>query len=167
MLNAKSEVDNMIVRVGFLDKDENYIARLANYYSAHSNETVQFEIYLFTKEEALRKQLSRGGRMDLLVAEEDLLPEPEEYSRNMELAFWSTEKHEQKRNGYPVVFRYQKASEIFREFQSMAAKRGHGASSFEMQANGQVVLFINGAGGAGSGTAAAGCAAAGASVWGA
>ena len=89
--------------------------------------------------------------MDLLVAEEDLLPEPEEYSRNMELAFWSTEKHEQKRNGYPVVFRYQKASEIFREFQSMAAKRGHGASSFEMQANGQVVLFINGAGGAGSG----------------
>ena len=118
----------MIVRVGFLDKDENYIARLANYYSAHANETVQFEIYLFTKEEALRKQLSRGGRMDLLVAEEDLLPEPEEYSRNMELAFWSTEKHEQKRNGYPVVFRYQKASEIFREFQSMAAKRGHGAS---------------------------------------
>ena len=104
----------MIVRVGFLDKDENYIARLANYYSAHANETVQFEIYLFTKEEALRKQLSRGGRMDLLVAEEDLLPEPEEYSRNMELAFWSTEKHEQKRNGYPVVFRYQKASEIFR-----------------------------------------------------
>lgn len=86
----------MIVRVGFLDKDENYIARLANYYSAHANETVQFEIYLFTKEEALRKQLSRGGRMDLLVAEEDLLPEPEEYSRNMELAFWSTEKHEQK-----------------------------------------------------------------------
>lgn len=86
---------------GFLDKDENYIARLANYYSAHANETVQFEIYLFTKEEALRKQLSRGGRMDLLVAEEDLLPEPEEYSRNMELAFWSTEKHEQKRNGYP------------------------------------------------------------------
>ena len=75
----------MIVRVGFLDKDENYIARLANYYSAHANETVQFEIYLFTKEEALRKQLSRGGRMDLLVAEEDLLPEPEEYSRNMEL----------------------------------------------------------------------------------
>ena len=68
----------MIVRVGFLDKDENYIARLANYYSAHANETVQFEIYLFTKEEALRKQLSRGGRMDLLVAEEDLLPEPEE-----------------------------------------------------------------------------------------
>ena len=59
----------MIVRVGFLDKDENYIARLANYYSAHANETVQFEIYLFTKEEALRKQLSRGGRMDLLVAE--------------------------------------------------------------------------------------------------
>ena len=117
----------MIVRVGFLDKDENYIARLANYYSAHANETVQFEIYLFTKEEALRKQLSRGGRMDLLVAEEDLLPEPEEYSRNMELAFWSTEKHEQKRNGYPVVFRYQKASEIFREFQSMAAKRGHRA----------------------------------------
>ena len=42
MLNAKSEVDNMIVRVGFLDKDENYIARLANYYSAHANETVQF-----------------------------------------------------------------------------------------------------------------------------
>ncbi len=37
----------MIVRVGFLDKDENYIARLANYYSAHANETVQFEIYLF------------------------------------------------------------------------------------------------------------------------
>ena len=114
----------MIVRVGFLDKDENYIARLANYYSAHANETVQFEIYLFTKEEALRKQLSRGGRMDLLVAEEDLLPEPEEYSRNMELAFWSTEKHEQKRNGYPVVFRTRRparSSGNFRAWRQNAA----------------------------------------------
>lgn len=88
----------MIVRVGLLDKDENYIARLANYYSAHTNETVQFEIYLFTEEDALRRQLARGGRMDLLVVEEELLTAPEEYTRNMELAFWSTEKHEQKRN---------------------------------------------------------------------
>lgn len=37
----------MIVRVGLLDKSENYIARLANYQSVHASEIVQFEIYLF------------------------------------------------------------------------------------------------------------------------
>ena len=150
----------MIVRVGLLDKSDDYISRLANYQNVHSNEAVQFEIYLFTEEQMLRRQIGRGGRIDVLIAEEELLQSPEEYARSMELAFWSEDKHEQMRDGCPVICRYQKASEIFREFQSMAAKRGHGASSFEMQANGQVVLFINGAGGAGSGTAAAGCAAA-------
>ena len=85
----------MIIRVGLLDKDETYIARLANYYSAHPNNAVQFEIYLFTEEQALRRQLAHGGRMDVLVAEEGLLTAPEEYTRNMELAFWSEDKHEQ------------------------------------------------------------------------
>ena len=150
----------MIVRVGLLDKKEDYIARLANYYSAHANETVQFEIYLFTEEAALQRQLAHGGRMDLLIAEEELLTAPESYARSMELAFWSEEKHEQMKNGYPVICRYQKASEIFREFQSMAAKRNHGSSSFGLQANGQTVLFLNGTGGAGANAVAAGCAAA-------
>lgn len=150
----------MIVRVGLLDKKESYIARLANYYSAHTNETVQFEIYLFTEEEALQKQLARGGRMDLLIAEEELLTEPERYARNMELAFWSEEKHEQEKDGYPVIFRYQKASEIFRKFQSMAAKRNRSSSNLGLQANGQTILFINGTGGAGGNVVAAGCAAA-------
>ncbi len=72
--------------------------------------------------------------MDLLVAEEDLLPEPEEYSRNMELAFWSTEKHEQKRNGYPVVSvtrRPARSSGNFRAWRQNAAMEHR---SFEMQA---------------------------------
>ena len=41
----------MIVRVGLLDKSDNYISRLANYQNVHSNEAVQFEIYLFTEEQ--------------------------------------------------------------------------------------------------------------------
>ena len=61
----------MIVRVGLLDKSENYIARLANYQSVHASETVQFEIYLFTKEQMLRQQMECGRRMDVLIAEEE------------------------------------------------------------------------------------------------
>lgn len=47
----------MIVRVGLLDKSENYIARLANYQSVHASEIVQFGIYLFTNEQMLRQQM--------------------------------------------------------------------------------------------------------------
>ena len=56
----------MIVRVGLLDKSDNYISRLANYQNVHSNEAVQFEIYLFTEEQMLRRQMGRGGRIDVL-----------------------------------------------------------------------------------------------------
>lgn len=55
----------MIVRVGLLDKSDNYISRLANYQNVHSNEAVQFEIYLFTEEQMLRRQMGRGGRMNM------------------------------------------------------------------------------------------------------
>lgn len=79
----------MIVRVGLLDKSDNYISRLANYQNVHSNEAVQFEIYLFTEEQMLRRQMGRGGRIDVLIAEEELLQSPEEYARSMELAFWT------------------------------------------------------------------------------
>ena len=68
----------MIVRVGLLDKSENYIARLANYQSVHASEIVQFEIYLFTNEQMLRQQMEYGKRMDVLVADEELLQSPEE-----------------------------------------------------------------------------------------
>lgn len=149
----------MIVRVGLLDKNEVYISRLANYHSAHPNEMVQFEISLFTEEQALQKQMARGGRLDVLIAEEELLTEPESYARNLELGFWSEDKHEQMRDGYPVVCRYQKASEIFRAIQGMAAKRNRGTSTFGTQTDGKVFLFLNGAGGAGSSTTAVGCAA--------
>lgn len=150
----------MIVRVGLLDKSENYIARLANYQSVHSNDAVQFEIYLFTEEQMLRRQMERGGRMDVLVAEEELLQSPEEYTRNVELAFWSEDKHEQMRDGCPVICRYQKASDIFLAIQGLAARRGKGSSSYALQENGRTLLFLGGAGGAGSSTAAMGCAAA-------
>ena len=63
----------MIVRVGLLDKSDNYISRLANYQNVHSNEAVQFEIYLFTEEQMLRRQMGRGGRIDVLIAEEEPL----------------------------------------------------------------------------------------------
>lgn len=145
----------MIVRVGLLDKNEDYIARLANYQSMHGSETVQFEIHLFTEEEAL---LTRGGRMDVLIAEEELLTAPEEYARNMEIAFWSEDKHEQKRKGYPVLCRYQKASDIFLAIQGLASKRSKGDSSYALQEKGRTCLFLGGTGGAGSSTAAMGCA---------
>ena len=150
----------MIVRVGLLDKSDNYISRLANYQNVHSNEAVQFEIYLFTEEQMLRRQMGRGGRIDVLIAEEELLQSPEEYARSMELAFWSEDKHEQMRDGCPVICRYQKAGDIFLTIQGLASKRGKGSSSYALQENGKICLFLGGAGGAGCSTVAMGCAAA-------
>ena len=150
----------MIVRVGLLDKSENYIARLANYQSVHASEIVQFEIYLFTNEQMLRQQMEYGKRMDVLVADEELLQSPEEYARNVELAFWSEDKHEQMRDGYPVICRFQKAGDIFLAIQGLASKHGKGTSRYALQENGRVCLFLGGAGGAGSSTVAMGCAAA-------
>lgn len=147
----------MIIRVGLLDKDETYIARLANYYSAHPDETTQLEIHLFTDAQALKAQLAHAARLDVLIADEELLDSPEEYARKAELAFWSEDKHEQSRSGYPVVCRYQKASDIFRCIQGMCS--GHSKGSYSLSENGSVRLFLSGAGGAGCSTAASGCAA--------
>ena len=84
----------------------------------------------------LRRQMGRGGRIDVLIAEEELLQSPEEYARSMELAFWSEDKHEQMRDGCPVICRYQKAGDIFL-IRRLASKRGKGSSSYALQENGK------------------------------
>lgn len=149
----------MIIRVGFLDKDENYISRLANYDSAHPSETVQYEVHLFTDAAAVKDQIARAGRLDVLVAEEELLGDPSEYLRRMAVAFWSDDKHEQSRNGCPTINRYQKASDVFRTIQGLSVGNGKHTSCYALDEKGETILFLAGAGGAGCTTAAAGCAA--------
>lgn len=148
----------MIIRIGFLDKDENYISRLANYDSAHPSETVQYEVHLFTDANAVKSQIAHAGRLDVLVAEEELLGDPEEYQRKLAVAFWSDDKHEQSRNGCPTINRYQKARDVFRTIQGLSAGRGKHNSCYALDERGKTILFLAGAGGAGCTTAAAGCA---------
>ena len=69
----------MIVRVGLLDKSDNYISRLANYQNVHSNEAVQFEIYLFTEEHTEhRMPIGISGRRYLFGVESTVVNEREQ-----------------------------------------------------------------------------------------
>ena len=51
----------MIVRVGLLDKSDNYISRLANYQNVHSNEAVQFEIIFLRKNRCCADRWDAAG----------------------------------------------------------------------------------------------------------
>ncbi|MGN0706813.1 MAG: hypothetical protein ACI4JC_02290 [Faecalibacterium sp.] len=145
----------MIIRVGLLDRDEVYISRLANYYSTHTSGAAQLELHLYTDALPLKSQVRN---LDVLVADESMLDDPEEYAQKTILSFWSTDKHEIDRAGRPVICRYQRANEIFRQIQSLAASLKSQGSNYQLNETGRILLFLAGSGGAGCSTVAAGCA---------
>lgn len=147
----------MRIRLGLLDDDIRYISRLTDYFSEHY--TLQIEANLFTGAEQLQAFLDRHGRLDVLLARQELLPDPDGLPGRIQLAYLSEENGLTKLAGRPAVCKYQKAEAIYRAIQSLAASLDVGERQYAAAGKCDIFVFAGAAGGMGCSTAAMGCAA--------
>lgn len=147
----------MRIRLGLLDDDMRYLNRLTDYFGVHY--TMQIEANLFTEVEELQAFLNQRGRLDVLLASRELLPDPSILPKRIQLAYLSEENGLTMLAGKPAVCKYQKAEAIYRAVQGLAASLDMGEKKYASGGNCEVFLFAGAAGGVGCSTAAMGCAA--------
>lgn len=147
----------MKIRLGILDGDELYKSRFINFFNIHYAEKV--EIHSFTNEEYLQEYLA-ANRLDVILAQDTLLPNPQTLADRVAIAYWSDELAVESIRSVRAICRYQKAEMIFKEIISLYAdvassdivyKHGSGKNCF-------VFCFLGVAGGVGTSTMAAACA---------
>lgn len=145
----------MKIRLGILDSNSRYIRRLIDYFSSHYAE--ELVISAFSDFDRLEEHLSRS-RLDVLLAEEDLLPETFEPPKSTILAYLSESPDIQTIRDVRAVCKYQKTEQLYREILNLYAELDRRAS-YRMSADAcPVYLFMGAAGGVGTTTAAAACA---------
>ena len=135
----------MIVRLGLMDQDERYLSRIAAFFSAHPEDTMQLELCLFSSVEECNAYLSANGRLDTLLAAPELLPDPAALKKPTILAYLSEDKSMTAWAGCPAVCKYQKASAILRSIQGLAANIHNAGGSYDLGGGGRVVLFAGSA----------------------
>lgn len=147
----------MRIRLGLLDDDLRYITRLTDYFSERY--TLQIEANLFTDAAALQTFLRQHGRLDVLLAKQELLPDPESLPGRIQLAYLCEESGISRQGDRPAICKYQKAEAIYRAVQGLAASVDAGGRQYAADGNCDVFLFAGVTGGVGCSTAAMGCAA--------
>lgn len=147
----------MRIRLGLLDDDIRYLNKLTDYLGVHY--TLQVEANLFTELDELQAFLDHRGRLDVLLASRELLPDPTVLPGRIQLAYLSEEKGLSMLAGKTAVCKYQKAEGIYRAVQGLAASLDVGEKKYSSGGSCQVFLFAGAAGGVGCSTAAMGCAA--------
>ncbi|MBR1476538.1 MAG: AAA family ATPase [Lachnospiraceae bacterium] len=148
----------MIIRLGLLDSDERYLKLLSGYFNEHPDENFQIESYLFFDTDSYESFKQSGTRIDILLASPDELKNSDAVPDRTVLAYLTEDKTIQSWDGYPVICKFQKASDILRSIQGLAAKLSAGAGNFSLGKAGGIISFIGAAGGVGTTTAAMGCA---------
>lgn len=148
----------MIICLGFLDRDEKYLDKIAAYISAHPDDIMRLELCLFTSVEECNAYLATNARMDILLATPELLPDPSVLVRQPILAYLSDDKTMTAWADHPAICKYQKASLLLRFVQGLAANIRNAGGSYTLGGNGTILLFMGACGGVGCSTAAMACA---------
>lgn len=149
----------MIIRLGLLDEDERYTSRLAAYLGSHADEGTQFELFLFSETADYNAFMKNGGRLDILLATAAAMRDPEEIRSRLVFAYLSEDMSIVSYNEIDAICKYQRASDILRAIQGLAAQINKGNIKYSLGDKGRVILFAGAAGGMGCTTAAIGCAA--------
>ena len=147
----------MRIRLGCLSEDRRYMMRLTNFFMARY--PGQIEASVFTRQQELMSFFEDGGRMDVLLAQPDMLTSPQSLPGRVILAYLVEEPDVTGWNGRPAVCKYQKAQQLFRAVQGLAAEQDAQGRQYGRQRQAQMVLFMGAAGGVGCTTAAIGFAA--------
>lgn len=149
----------MIIRLGLMDEDERYSARLADYLGSRMDESIHFDMFLFSGLEDYKAFITNGGRLDIILATTTALDNSEEVAQHTVLAYLSEDITMVSYNGFDAICKYQKADNIFRAVQGLAAQLSKSGGRYDLGGKGRVILFAGAAGGMGCTTLAVGCAA--------
>ena len=146
----------MKIRLGIIDNDGMYKTRLINYFNA--NYADKLEIFSFSTLENL-KQYMQESNLDVLLADEESVPDTEELPSGVAFAYWSDSANIDSIRNKRTVCKYQKAELIYKEILGLYAEIDNNVTSYKLDgSNGVVLTFMGAAGGVGSSTVAVGCA---------
>lgn len=145
----------MKIRLGILDSNVFYIKRLIEYFSSHYAEEV--EIFAFSNSDKLADHLSQA-KLDVILSDEELLPEDFSISRSTVLAYLSDSMDIKTIRDLPAVCKYQKAEQLYRDVLNLYAELDRRTSYRMSDHVCPVLLFMGVSGGAGTTTVAAACA---------
>ena len=146
-----------MIRFGILDHDSRYAQRLVEFFSVRFDN--QTEPYLFHNAGTLLEYLERG-RLDLVLASIELLPDPEAVPGSVPVFYLSEDPELELIKGRRTVFRYQRGEALLRCLKGLAAEQDSRSVTFSSSGKGRIFTFAGASGGAGCTTAAVGCAAA-------
>ena len=134
----------MKIRLGIIDNDGMYKTRLINYFNA--NYADKLEIFSFSTLENL-KQYMQESNLDVLLADEESVPDTEEIPAGVAFAYWSDSANIDSIRNKRTVCKYQKAELIYKEILGLYAEIDNNVTSYKLDGSGGAVLTFMGAAG--------------------
>lgn len=145
----------MKIRLGIVDDNQNYIRRLIDYFTSRYADTI--EVFAFSDATRLKNH-TMSKKLDVVIADEELLPETFELPKSTMLAYFSDSLEVKSIRGIKAICKYQRAEQLYREILNLYAELDRQAS-YRMSANGcPLFLFMGVSGGSGTTTVSAACA---------
>lgn len=145
----------MKIRVGILDSDQVYMARLVRYFTTHYIDKI--EISAFHSLESFTEFI-RQTRIDVFLADPAFIPSDMEIPKTMIMAFLTDSEHAQKVGNVSAVYKYQQAENLYREILGLYAELDKMTTYKSAEGESAVICFMGAAGGTGTTTMAVACA---------
>lgn len=145
----------MKIRLGILDKDEQYAARLTAYFKSYNAE--QVDVFRFSSQDSLN-EFFKKNKVDVLLADDDLVGQDFKLPKNIGFAYLSDSKDIDKIRGTRTVCRYQRADLILKEVVNIYSELDSQTVFRSNRNDFEMIVFRGASGGVGTTTCAAACA---------
>lgn len=145
----------MKIRVGILEQDNIYMTRLVRYFATYYIDKVEMSV--FHNEDMLLDFL-QYSKIDVLLANPELIPENAEFPRTMMIAYLSESSGGQLVDNVKVISKYQRAGLLYQEILGLYAELDRKTSYQKAEGASPVYLFMGASGGVGTTTVAIACA---------
>ncbi len=137
----------MKIRIGILDKDERYTARISSYFNAGYSD--KLELYVFNTQDSYQK-FSQEHRIDVLLADPETVEKEFAPQKNVAFAYLSNAQDVETIRNRQVVCRYQKAELIYKEIVNLFAGLETDETYKGGDNNSRIITFFGAAGGVGT-----------------
>ena len=146
----------MRIRLAILEKDRNFLNRIAAAFSARYSD--RLEIYSFTDEEMAMDTL-QSSKIDVLLASDMFDIDMAKVPENCGFAYLVESKDLEKVNGQCAICKFQKVDLIHKQILNVYSELAGNKSGAKVSDDGtKVVIFSSPCGGTGTSTIAASCA---------
>ena len=145
----------MRIKLAIMDSDAKYVKKFTTYCA--SNYADKLEIYAFSNQSSFENFLKQG-RIDVLLASEDLLQDGYEKPAGMQYAYLSESLDIEKIKGVTAICKYQKPDDIYKEVLRLFAEIETSATYKFSGSFCPVITFLPGSEDSGAVMVALGCA---------